>query len=435
VSLTPRDWLLAGATGLLILAGAAAWAVSAFSSRTSHEDHQSFASLREEVGRLASAKKFDEAVERVTRYLEHEPTSAPALLMMAELELDRPREQAGTAHALEWIRRVETSDPSLRAQAKFDEGRANYLLERFPAAESAWLEALRLNPTIGEAGWCLLDLYYLQGRSAEAQSLALRLHEVESDPHDRVQLLLELVRQDAQVTDPASVVKRFEPVVERDPSDLHSAIALGLALVRDHRGDQGLALLRRSTEAHQDDPDSWNALLQGLTMTSRNEELAQTYARLPQSFAEAPRFAQYRGHVAWERSDWPAAVRALTEALTFDPSNHEALYRLGRTRRAMGRTDDAEPLEDRARAQEAARQEVRALYDEANAILSGRTTAPIALYRRLADQRARAGRVREAHVWYRHILTALPNDAQSEEALKRLEATVGALEERRPSDR
>src|SRR4029077_3656195 len=129
----------------------------------------------------------------------------------------------------------------------------------YAAAESACLDALRLNSTIGEAGWALLDIYYLQRRSDDARALALQLHKVETGPRDRVQLLLELVRQDAQTTDPSSIVQRFEPVVAQDPTDLHSTLALGLALVREHRADQGLSVLRKAVEAFGSGPAAWGA--------------------------------------------------------------------------------------------------------------------------------------------------------------------------------
>src|SRR5262249_58704670 len=123
-------------------------------------------------------------------------------------------------------------------------GRALDRLLRFSEAEAAWLEALKADPAAPEAGWHLLNLYYLQGREEEARRLALRLYEVEPDPHDRVLLLLELVRPDARPPAPGSIVKLLEPAVRQHPDDLQSAVALGLARVRAGQVDAAIDDLR-----------------------------------------------------------------------------------------------------------------------------------------------------------------------------------------------
>ena len=112
-----------------------------------------------------------------------------------------------------------------------------------------------------EAAWALLDLYYLEGRGDDARRVALRQYEVEPDRRDRARLLLELVRQDAEPTAPASVVSRFAPAVNRDPHAFRAAIALGLALVHSGRADEGIATLREVLGRRTDDPDAWDAML------------------------------------------------------------------------------------------------------------------------------------------------------------------------------
>src|SRR5947208_8297296 len=95
-------------------------------------------------------------------------------------------------------------------------------LLRFDEAEAAWLEALKVDLTAPEVGWNVLRLYYLQGREEDARRLALRLFRAEPDPHDRVMLLLELLRPDARPPAPGSIVKLFAPVVRRHPDALQS---------------------------------------------------------------------------------------------------------------------------------------------------------------------------------------------------------------------
>ena len=95
----------------------------------------------------------------------------------------------------------------------------------------------------------MLGLYYVQGRREEAHRLGLSLRSIEPDPRDRAQLLLELIRQDAQPIGPDSLIATLEPLVRANPEDHQTAITLGLALVRNSRFDEGLSILRDAVEA------------------------------------------------------------------------------------------------------------------------------------------------------------------------------------------
>src|SRR5258708_4952437 len=117
-------------------------------------------------------------------------------------------------------------------------------LLRFDQAERAWLGALNVDLTAPEVSWNLLHLYYLQGREEEARRLVLRVYRVEPDPHDRVLLLLELLRPDARPPAPSSIVKLFELVVRQNPADFQSAMALGLAQVRAGKIEEAIDQLR-----------------------------------------------------------------------------------------------------------------------------------------------------------------------------------------------
>ena len=73
----------------------------------------------------------------------------------------------------------------------------------------------------------------------EAHRLGMRLHEEEPDPRDRVRLLLEMSRLDIDQVSPGSQVQLFEPLVRQHPDNLPLALTVGLALVRDSRGEPG----------------------------------------------------------------------------------------------------------------------------------------------------------------------------------------------------
>ena len=219
----------------------------------------------------------------------------------------------------------------MRALVPLWRGKALLRLGRLDDAEAAWSESLRLDPKSPEAGWGLLEIDYLEGRAADARRIALALHEVEPDPHDRVQLLLELVRQDAQPPAPGSLVQLFEPMVERNPGDLAPTLGLGLALVRDGDVDRGLEMLRKAVEGHTESTVAWETWLTGLDDAGQIDELAQAIRRLPAALAANARFARYSGRVAQERQDWKTAAREYRRGLRDDPHDLKLGYRLARS--------------------------------------------------------------------------------------------------------
>ena len=231
--------------------------------------------------------------------------------------------------------------------------------------------------------------------------MALRLHGVETDPHDRVQYLLELVREDAQPTAPASIVALFEKVVARSPEDIRANIALGSALIRAGQTDRGVDILRQRVKAHPDRPEAWDAWLTGLDDAGQVETLATVLQRLPEAIAASPGMAKHKGRAAQERGDWKAAADDYRKALEVEPTDHRVEYRLARALRNAGAIEEAEPLEAKHNAFTEARQEVRALYELANADKTLGTRPRPDLYLRLAENRAKMGLAEEAEAWKR----------------------------------
>jgi tetratricopeptide (TPR) repeat protein len=254
----------------------------------------------------------------------------------------------------------------------------------------------------------------------------MSLFATEPDPRDRVQLLLELVRQDVQELAAESTLKTFEPVVLAHPDDLYSSITLGLALIRNSRFEEGLSLLRGLVERFATNADAWDALLLGLDEASHFNELSAALARLPTKLAADSRFERYRGTVAQDRRDWAAAVTAYLRAWNADPSDAQALYRLGQALRAAGRFQEAEQFDRKIQANRTARGQVRALYEEANADKSLGIAPHPDLYHRLAHVRERMGRDDEALAWHRLVLSDNPENPVSTEAAARLQATIQA---------
>ena len=381
------------------------------------------------VAQLASTGKFDDAESALGQILAAYPDHGDAHLLAAQLKLDRPEPPTGVGErpdpapalaALDHLARVDPGDTRRDALVCLYRGKADYRLARLDAAQAAWLDALRLDPSVPEAGWCLLELYYLEGRAPESRNLALRLHEAEPDPRDRVQFLLELLRQDAQPMAPESVAQWFEPAAHQAPSDLHVSLTLGLALARTGHSERGLELLARLAHDHPGEADAWEAWLTGLDDAGEIEALESAFGELPATLAGRPRFARHEARLAQERGDFAAAIAAYRNALAVTPGDQAIEYRLARALRLAGDIAGAEAIERERQNYLAASHDVRPLYDEANAIPDLGTVPRPDLYRRIADLRERMGLNKEALAWNRLILRDQPDDSPSLAAIERL---------------
>jgi predicted Zn-dependent protease len=361
---------------------------------------------------LARAGALDAAEQRVRAYLDDYPDSSAAHLLLAQVILQRLTRPGGPAGgsapaavsaqvALEHLAQVDPTDPQMAGALALNRGKAQYLLKRLVDAEASWLKALQLDPHAGEAGWGLLELYYRQGRAADARRLALRLSEATSNPRDRVLLLLEPVRHDARSPAPASLVKWLEPAVRQDPADLHSAVALGMALVHDAQVDAGVAVLRLAVRRHPDDPDAWSGLLAGLDAALQVDALEQALGGLPAALAGSPRFAKYRGRVAQERRDWPEAIRAYRRARAAEPYDRTLEYRLSRALRHAGETAEADRIEHQVRRHDLAFDEAIQLSDLARKLPTLGVQPHPDLYQQLADVHDRMQLRDEARAWHR----------------------------------
>ena len=351
------------------------------------------------VEALIFAGRHDEAERQIRRYLASYPADPDGRLLLARSALSRPEPRPDLA--VEALRGVVTPDPRTRARLKATEAEARFRLMDHAAAETLWREALRLDPRAAEVGWSLLNLFALQERDAEARILGLTLFQVEPDPHDRVQLLLQLIRHDAHKIAAASVVKQLEPVVAAYPGDTRSRLTLGRALVRDGRFDAGLSMLRQTLTDRPDDPEVRVAHLNALVDAARLDELTEALRVLPESVAKSPRTDAARGWLAGQRGQWSEAVSSFERAWNADPVNPVLAYRLQTALRNAGRGEDLSQLTLRLDAINAARTKLTPLYDRIDALPDlGR--GPHAVdYLEAAETLGALGRSDEAAAWRR----------------------------------
>jgi tetratricopeptide (TPR) repeat protein len=353
------------------------------------------------IARLSAAGRLDQALAEVEAHLERAPNDPFARLMAAELALDQPVSRPDVA--LKHLRMFRSDHPKLRARAAVAEGKARYQQGEYRSAEARWREALELDAEVPEATWALLDLYYLQGRGAEARELALRQHTIEPDARDRVRLLIELLRQDAEPADPASIVARFEATVQGRPSDFHSTLALGLALIRVSRVVEGLSLLSGTTAQFPDQIQAWEALLDGLDAAGDLERLVDTWEAVPPEIRADGQLSRQEGMVAQARGDWHTAAAAFRKAWTARPDDQVAAYRLARSLHALGLRDQAADCDRWLESAQAAREEVRELYRQIDTMPLPVLRASADLVRQIALNRERLGRLDEAAAWRRWL--------------------------------
>ena len=384
---------------------------------------------------LAESRRYAEAEPKLAAYLAYDPSNARAGLAMANvlMNLEPPK----VAEALDRLDAIRAANPSQAAYALMIRGKAHRALDQPGKAEAEWREALRRDPMVAEAGMLLLQLYYTEGRSDELRRLALRLHQSEPDPIDRVRLLLEAMRPDAEPLAAAGVIALFRSVVNEHPDDLYPALAYYRAMAKDGTGiDEALTGLRRLADAHPDELACWDGLLYATALVDL-DSLEATLAKLPASIASSRQLARYRGQVAESKRDFAAAIAQYDLALTEAPADREILHRLGEVQKLAGRATESQSVKGREAEVEAARIELRGIkgretqegrlgvFEEATSLpnLGRAPAAPI--YQKLASIRERMGHPDEALAWHRLVLRDAPEDAESRAAVARLEKALG----------
>ena len=380
-------WLLVPLAGAIALAGGVGWW-----------------SLRPRPSLDGAARRIDSGQFRAAEgqlrdYLRVFPGDELANLMLAKVLVDRPEPDPGLA--LKLIDGIHPADPHRAAMARAIEGDAHFWGRRYDQAEPAWLEALRLDPTIAEVGWKLLNIYAIQGRDEDSGRLVLRLFAAEPDPHDRVQLLLQLLRHDAHPIEAGSIVHELEPVVGANPGDLRSSAALGRALIRCGRGEEGLAILRRGVGSHGDDRDAWSGYLDGLIEAGELDELAGALGRIPGTLADSPRFEAARGWLAAQRRDLDGAARAYRQALEARPPDAALAYRFKGVLRQGQRHSELAELSPRLDAIAKFPETARGLFDRMNDLPDLGLDSRPEIFGEAAAALALVGRKEEADAWAR----------------------------------
>ena len=259
---------------LALAAGVAAWLWMR---------HRSELDLSPVLAELESGR-VDEGEQRLRALLSSRPTDPRGNLLLAAVVLARQGDQTADEptlqDALERVQRLQTEDRSIRARACLLEGELCDRLKRLADAEAAWKQALSLDKT-SEAGWRLLGLYESLDRAEDRRALALRLWKTHPSKADKRLALVELVRVDVHRPAAAGIIAALAPIVEKYPLDPVVLMALGQALVREGKADEGLRRLQEAVSACPESSEAWDALLNALEDAGRVEDLTKTLSLAP----------------------------------------------------------------------------------------------------------------------------------------------------------
>src|SRR5262249_54011561 len=125
---------------------------------------------------LSRGPQFGRALALLQDYLRSHPDDPGGRLPMGPLAPDPPDPPPDLAR--EPLAAVRARAPGPAALARVFEGKAQDQKGRYDLAESAWIEARRLDPIAPGAGWLLLTLLDQESRLSEAHALGMRLHAI-----------------------------------------------------------------------------------------------------------------------------------------------------------------------------------------------------------------------------------------------------------------
>jgi predicted O-linked N-acetylglucosamine transferase (SPINDLY family) len=142
----------------------------------------------------------------------------------------------------------------------------------------------------------------------------------------------------------AEAERLIEACLALQPDEPHALYLHGVILCRSQHMAEGLALIRRSTEALPEHPEIWFGLARLAEQAKEHSEAALAYRR---AVTLAPEQADYwfrLGRLLARRPDPTEGIAALRRALTIEPTHGRALHTLGLTMLTRGHLEEADAI-------------------------------------------------------------------------------------------
>jgi tetratricopeptide (TPR) repeat protein len=325
--------------------------------------------------------------------------TAEDIALRAELELGRGH----IDQAVNLLTSIPESDPRA-ARARLLAGKIEKSRDRARAMEPLFLEAIRLDHSLGLARRELIFLYATQARRAELNSQYRALAETEPLHYDEVFFWTNSF-ENLWINN--TIQSHLQRYVAADPEDRISRLALAGVLVRYNQLEDAEALLRAVSDS---DPDVLGLRVKIALGRMRLDEVQSLLARAPKDHVG---LALLRAQSAVRQNDPSAAAGDFRLVLRHDPDNREALQGLALVLHQLG---------DHAAA--AAPQKQADQWRHLTSLLQKSKTFEIRDDKVLLGQIGAAcedlGQLPEARAWYRLALTQDPLDTAIQKSLYRV---------------
>jgi tetratricopeptide (TPR) repeat protein len=304
----------------------------------------------------ADAQRWGDVEAQLRRWLRRYPRDGNAWEMLGGLFF----EQGRTGEAREALDRVREADPGwMHAQVVLAEIAVR---ERsLAAAERILRRAAARDRRAIEPRLRLVSLLVLESRPAEAWSALRELFAITRDPrHLADSILISQIESDIRDLSP-----EIEEFLARTPDDPWLRRAWGLFLVLRGRPAEALPHLKATAAAFDDDPLARFALAECQMRLGVTVQDVSILGNPPAGPVDAARYWVLRSRLLEVLGRDKELLENLQKAVTCDPRNAEAHYRLGRVMLRRGDRPGAQIHLDRALAlgvlEDRLRRELRSL--------------------------------------------------------------------------
>jgi tetratricopeptide (TPR) repeat protein len=345
------------------------------------------------------ADRLDEAASLLDRLTETREPLARDWMLRAQVAVAQMR----IDDAVDAIKKIPDEDP-IAGQAWLMLGQLELRRNRARVAEAALRKAVKLDPSLAQAHRELIFILGMQLRRNELNQEFTALSKLTELTYDNVFHWC-LLRN--CTWEPGEVAETLSTFLEADPSDRHSRLALA-----DNYRQLGLYDEADRTLSGLPEDDKEALLIRiMLAMDRHHEEHAEEL--LAKGPADDPDLARIRGRIALARRDGPDALRWYRIAYGHDPGDRDTLFGLINAYELCGDDAAAAPLRRDAKNLETFNTLMQRV-----AAFGGRND--VKLMKEMGAICTSLGFIPEARSWYKLAIARDPLDADSQQALYRL---------------
>lgn len=303
-------------------------------------------------------------------------------------------------------------DSPMAATARLLAGQVELRRNRFRRAETAFLAAIRLDPSLIPAH---RELIFIYGFQLRRDALGREFTALSNLTDLRFEELFHWALLRNESWEPAETAQVLARCVEADPLDRWSRLALAENERRLGQLDKARSTLAPLAES---DPE---AIAARVRIALEQNDSATVERLLASGPRDDPALARLRGRMALSRNDAAEAVRQFRIAYQAEPDSRETVTGLIAALGITGDTRSAEPLREAA----ARLDQMRALVQRAAAKRGGDDPELPLL---LGDACAALHRDVEARGWYQVAIARNPLDSRAQRALYHLSQSAGQVQ-------